>query len=131
MQKRHWKIVEGREILCNWVITFNDKDIWEKRDNDDAIYIHRICTNKRFRGNRYIDHIVKWSIDFAKNYGKRFVRLDTLGNNLKLINHYTSAGFEFLGIYRISNTSMLPKHYQAEPNCCLFQLDVQKYHSLR
>ena len=123
-EKRQWKLVEGNTILCNWAITFQDKEIWEEKDKSDSIYIHRICTNPDFRGNRYIDNIVNWAKDYAAQLGKQYIRLDTLGNNTKLIKHYTSAGFDFLGIFRLADTASLPGHYQEEPDCCLFEMKV-------
>jgi ribosomal protein S18 acetylase RimI-like enzyme len=123
-QNRQWKLSVENQIACNWAITFEDKEIWEEKDQNDAIYIHRICTRPEFRGNRYIDDIVAWAKDYATLKNRRYVRLDTLGNNTKLIAHYTSAGFRFLGIVRLTNTATLPKHYQDEPNCCLFEIDL-------
>ena len=52
------------------------------------------------------------------------IRLDTLGNNIKLIEHYTNAGFDFLGMFRLKNTAGLPMHYQEELNCCLFEIRI-------
>lgn len=124
-EQRQWKIIIENVIACNWAITFEDKEIWEGKDKNDAIYIHRICTNPSFRGKRYIDTIAEWSAKYAKQIGKRFVRLDTLGNNTRLIKHYTSAGFEFLGMVRLTDTESLPAHYQKEPNCCLFEIDLK------
>lgn len=123
-EDRQWKLVSRDRIACNWAITFNDKEIWGERDQDNAIYIHRICTRPDLYGNRYIDALVAWARAYARQLGKRFVRLDTLGNNTKLIEHYTSAGFEFLGIFRLEDTTNLPGHYQQEPNCCLFEIDL-------
>jgi hypothetical protein len=57
--------------------------------------------------------------------GKQFIRLDTLGNNAKLIEHYTSAGFQFLGMHKLADTSNLAGHYQREPNCCKFEIDLK------
>jgi len=125
-EKRQWKIVFESVIACNWTITFEDKEIWGERDNNDAIYIHRICTNPTLRGNRYIDEIVKWSKEYADYSEKRYIRLDTLGNNTKLIEHYTSAGFDFLGMVKLIDTEKLPDHYQKESNCCLLEIDLQK-----
>lgn len=128
-EERQWKIVDGSTIACNWAITFADREIWGNKDKNDAIYIHRICTNPNLRGNRYIDKIVAWAIAYAKQLGKRYVRLDTLGNNTKLIAHYTSAGFDFLGIVELTDTLTLPAHYQKEPKCCLFEIDLQSRNS--
>jgi hypothetical protein len=70
--------------------------------------------------------IVQWAGEYAKQKEKQFVRLDTLGNNTKLIEHYTSAGFHFLGIFELPDTSNLPGHYQNEPSCCLFEIDLEE-----
>ena len=125
-EERQWKIIINKVIACNWTITFADKEIWGQKDQSDAIYIHRICINPLFSGNRYIDTIVKWSQEYANLLGKQFIRLDTLGNNTKLIDHYTSAGFVFLGMILLTDTTNLPSHYQNEPNCCLFEIDLKK-----
>jgi len=125
-EQRQWKIVSDNVIACNWAITFSDKEIWGAKDKNDSIYIHRICNNPTLRGNRYIDAIVEWSKQYAKQKSKQFVRLDTLGNNTKLIQHYSSAGFEFLGMVKLTDTATLPRHYQDEPNCCLFEIDLHR-----
>lgn len=122
---KQWKIVIDDVIACNWAITLEDKEIWGDKDQDNSIYMHRICTNPNFRGNRFIENIVEWAKVYARQLGKKFVRLDTLGYNTKLIEHYTSAGFNFLGMFKLENTTTLPKHYQDEPNCCLFEIDLQ------
>ena len=124
-ENRQWKILINNKIACNWAITFEDKEIWGERDKGNSIYIHRICTNPNFRGNRFIEKIVEWAKDFSSQLGRQYVRLDTLGANTKLIEHYTSAGFKFLGMFKLTNTETLPKHYQDEPNCCLFEFDLK------
>lgn len=125
-EQRQWKLVIDNAIACNWAITFSDKKIWGEKDKNDSIYIHRIATNPDLRGNRYIDKIVNWAKEYAIQKGKLFIRLDTLGNNTGLIKHYKSAGFQFLGIFKLTDTSGLPGHYQVEPNCCLFEIELDK-----
>ena len=125
-EKRQWKLLMNDQISCNWAITFDDKEIWGEKDKNDSIYIHRIATNPAFRGNKFINAIVLWAVKYAESMGKRYVRLDTLGNNTKLIHHYTSAGFNFLGMHLLTDTSNLPDHYKKEPNCCLFELDINQ-----
>ncbi|MBZ4191800.1 GNAT family N-acetyltransferase [Niabella beijingensis] len=123
-EKRHWKIVADGVLVCNWVITYTDPSIWGDRDRNDAVFIHRICTHPAYRGNRYIDAITTWARAHAAQLGRRYVRLDTLGNNQKLVRHYTAAGFTFLGIVTLTDTRQLPLHYQLEPHCCLFEITV-------
>jgi len=122
--KRQWKIMIGSEIACNWSITFDDKEIWGEKDDNNSIYIHRLAANPAFRGNRFIDVIVPWAKAHALSNGRRYVRLDTLGNNTRLIEYYTSAGFDFLGIFKLTNTRNLAAHYQREPNCCFFEIAI-------
>jgi ribosomal protein S18 acetylase RimI-like enzyme len=123
-ENRQWKLLENGQMVCNWATTFEDPDIWGEKDQNDAVYIHRICTHPQFRGKRLIDTLVAWADAHARQHQKAFVRLDTLGNNTRLIAHYTSAGFDFLGIHHLKNTANLPQHYQKEPDCCLFERKV-------
>ena len=78
-----------------------------------------------FRGLNFVKLIVNWAVEFGKENKLEFVRLDTLGNNTKLIEHYTNAGFTFLGIFDLKNTDQLPAHYQNEP-ACLFEIKIEK-----
>lgn len=123
-EQRQWKLVIDEQIACNWAITFNDREIWGEMDNDNSIYIHRIATNPAFRGNRFVEAIVAWAKPYALSKGRNHIRLDTLGNNTRLIEHYTSAGFNFLGITKLANVENLPDHYHREPNCCRFEITI-------
>jgi len=120
-ESRQWKLIIDDKIACVWATTFIDEQIWEERNADAAIYIHRIATNPDFRGKNFVSIIVEWAKEYAKSIGKDFVRLDTLGNNVKLIEHYTHAGFNFLGMFDLKNTKGLPDHYHNVP-ACLFEI---------
>ncbi|AOM78442.1 GNAT family N-acetyltransferase [Pedobacter steynii] len=120
-ENRQWKLIINDEIACIWATTFSDEQIWGEKNNDAAIYIHRIATNPNFRGKNFIAIIVDWAKKYAAENGKDFVRLDTLGNNSKLIAHYTNAGFSFLGMFDLNDTQGLPDHYHNAP-ACLFEI---------
>lgn len=124
VENRQWKLLIHGQIACVWAITFNDPEIWEERDQDAAIYIHRIATNPDFRGHNFVGILVEWAKEYAQSIEKGFVRLDTLGNNIKLIEHYTNAGFDFLGIFDLQSTAGLPAHYQTTKGCCLFEIKL-------
>lgn len=125
-EKRHWKIIEGNDIVCTFVTTFNDPDIWQKRDADPAVYIHRIATNPNFRGNGYVKKIVQWVKEYAKSTGKRFVRMDTHSGNDRLNAHYIGCGFVYLGVTELHNVENLPMHYQQSPFYSLFEIDLER-----
>jgi ribosomal protein S18 acetylase RimI-like enzyme len=110
-EKRQWKILIDNQIACVWAITFTDPQIWEERNSDPSIYIHRIATNPNFRGKNLVEAIVKWAKNYAKENNKQFIRMDTVGENKGLIGYYEKCGFDFLGLLKLKNTSDLPAHY--------------------
>jgi ribosomal protein S18 acetylase RimI-like enzyme len=110
-EKRQWKIVVDNTISCVFATTFSDPLIWEERDQQPSIYIHRIATNPAYRGKNFVTHIVDWAKLYAKENNKEFIRLDTVGENKGLIKHYQSCGFDFLGVFKLANTEGLPQHY--------------------
>ena len=124
-EHRQFKLLIDDEIACIWAITFSDAQIWEKRNEDPAIYIHRIATNPKFRGHNFVGAIVDWAKDYAKVHTKEFIRLDTIGENTRLINHYCNCGFDFLGMFDLPNVDELPPHYKEGP-VCLFEIDLAK-----
>ena len=124
-ENRQFKLLINNEIACIWAITFSDKQIWEERSKDTAVYIHRIATNPKFRGNNFVADIVTWAKEYVNQKNIQFIRLDTLGNNTKLIAHYKNAGFDFLGLFNLKNTDSLPDHYQLAP-VCLFEINLFK-----
>jgi len=121
--KQQWKLTMDGEVACVWATTFSDPQIWEERNVDPAVYIHRIATNPDFRGNNFVDIITNWACGYAAENRKQFVRLDTIGENQGLIKHYQKAGFTFLGLFDLKNRTGLPEHYQTGL-ACLFEIDL-------
>tara|TARA_B110000503_G_scaffold30166_1_gene48800 strand:- start:1986 stop:2504 length:519 start_codon:yes stop_codon:yes gene_type:complete len=124
-ENRQFKMLINNEVACIWTITYNDEQIWEEKNKDPAIYIHRIATNPNFRGNNLVAKIVDWAKEYANQKEIQFVRLDTLGNNTKLVQHYKNAGFDFLGMFNLKNTDNLPMHYELAL-VCLFEIDLHR-----
>lgn len=122
-ERRQFKLLIDNKIACVWAITYRDAQIWEDRENDSSIYIHRIATNPEFRGNNFVKKIVDWSENFARTQNKRFIRMDTCGENKRLIDHYKSCGFKYLGMKRLKDTSALPSHYH-HADVCFFEIDL-------
>jgi DNA-damage-inducible protein D len=121
-ENRQWKIVVDDQIACIFAITFNDAAIWAEKDQNDGIYIHRIVTNPDFRGANFVKTIVAWAIEYAKSLSRKCVRMDTWGDNQRLIDYYQECGFRFLGIIT-PDASGLPKHYTGI-QLSLFEIEV-------
>jgi ribosomal protein S18 acetylase RimI-like enzyme len=109
----HWKITEREEIAAFFSIAFTDALVWDERDADPAIYLHRIVTNPAFRGRAYVRHITAWAMDYGRAAGKNFVRLDTDRENTKLNAYYQQCGYQFCGVktFHDYNNPAIPKHY--------------------
>lgn len=112
-EKRQWKITEGDDIACIFAVTYEDPFIWGEKDKDPAMYIHRIVTHPGYHGRHYVKHIVNWAKQHAPAMGKKFIRMDTWGDNEKLINYYQSCGFNYLGSTVPERSKQLPEHYSA------------------
>jgi RimJ/RimL family protein N-acetyltransferase len=113
-EQRQWKIVENGEIACIFVLTFSDALLWKEKDAQPTIYIHRVVTNPKFRGGFYMNDIIDWAKVYCKTHQKDFIRLDTWGDNQKLIDYYSKCGFKYLETISLNgaNTVGLPVHYK-------------------
>jgi hypothetical protein len=111
-ENRQWKIVIGGEIACIFAITFDDEILWGEKSIHPAIYIHRIVTNPNFRGAAFVNHIIAWGREYCKANDKIFIRLDTWGDNQKLIDYYVKCGFNYLETIDLAKTDGLPAHYK-------------------
>jgi hypothetical protein len=123
LDNKQWKMIIDGEVVCIWATTFSDPLIWVEKNSDPSVYIHRITTNPNHRGKGLVNKIVEWSKIYATENGKNFVRMDTVGENHKLIKHYTDCGFDFLGFSELTNTGGLPQHYH-NARVSLFELKV-------
>jgi ribosomal protein S18 acetylase RimI-like enzyme len=103
-----YKIVRDNDILCIFSIQHNDPFIWRYRDQNDAIYLHRIVVNPNFKGQRQFEKVLNWTKQFAGQKNLKFVRMDTWADNEKIIDYYKSFGFEFIENYKTTNTPELP-----------------------
>lgn len=110
--KLQFKIVEENNILCIFSICFSDSLIWRDKEKGNAIYLHRIVVNPKFKGQRLFEKILNWTIEFAQNQNLKYIRMDTWGNNQNIINYYQSFGFEFIENFTTPITKKLSIQYQ-------------------
>ena len=108
---RQYKLLDNGQTAAVWALAFSDPLIWKGKDQDRALYIHRIATNPAFRGRQLVKKIVDWAIQYARENNIDYVRMDTVGNNRGLIDYYQRCGFTFLGLDQLEDTDGLPAHY--------------------
>lgn len=107
---RHIKVTKNNIITCVFTIAFSDPIIWDVRDNDSSLYLHRIATHLDFRGNNFMQRIVDWSKVKARENNKSILRLDTWADNENLKNYYLKFGYKIVG-NKFLPPSSLSKHY--------------------
>lgn len=122
-EKRQWKIILDGEIACVFCVAYSDPLIWGEKDKDPSIYLHRIVTNPKFRGKNFVVEIINWALEFGKNSGNKYLRMDTWGDNAKLREYYVKCGFNFLEVIKPKNPELLPAHY-AEITLSLFEIEI-------
>jgi ribosomal protein S18 acetylase RimI-like enzyme len=120
---RLWKIIEDDSIACIFSITYADPILWGERSHESAMYIHRIVTNPDFRGRGYVRVITDWARGHAADNDIRYIRMDTWGDNLKLLEYYQNCGFKFVGLTSPADSPTLPKHYSGI-SLSLFEIDL-------
>jgi GNAT superfamily N-acetyltransferase len=124
-EKRQWKILIDGKIACIFLTAYSDPAIWAEKDVDPAVYLHRIVTHPEFRGQNLVATIVEWAKDHAATCQKRYLRLDTWGDNNRLKTLYEGVGFHFLGVITPTDTHSLPSHYSCI-SLALFEIDLMK-----
>jgi GNAT superfamily N-acetyltransferase len=112
-EKLHWKIVEEGQIAGFFSMLYTDAMVWDERDADPSLYLHRIVTNPVFRGKGYVREIITWANAFGKAVGKKYLRLDTGRDNRRLNEYYQECGFVFCGIKQFNEDAgpEVPRHY--------------------
>lgn len=121
-ENRQWKILIDNEVACVFAITFDDEAIWKEKSKDKAVYFHRIVSHDNYKGQNLVQDIVTWGKKFAKENNLDYLRMDTWGDNEKLIAYYQKCSFDFLGIIT-PNYDNLPKHYEGI-TLSLFEIKV-------
>lgn len=112
-ENRQWKIMDGENVLGIFAIAYEDPFIWQEKNADPAIYIHRIVTSPLHRGKQLVKRIIEWAQVHAKSTNKEYIRMDTWGDNEALIKYYSKCGFNFLGTITPESSADLPEHYSA------------------
>jgi ribosomal protein S18 acetylase RimI-like enzyme len=112
-ENRQWKIMDGNQVAGIFAIAYEDPFIWKEKNSDPSVYIHRIVTHPSYRGRHFVKLIIEWAKTHAKSMGKEYIRMDTWGDNEKLIEYYAQCGFTFLGSITPTASNQLPQHYSA------------------
>lgn len=73
-----------------------DQHVWG-RLNDEAVYLHRLALSRSEIGSGLGKVVLQWMVNHLRNEGKSTLRLDCVGDNVKLNEFYLNNGFEMVG----------------------------------
>jgi len=108
----HFKVMVGDEIAAVFNILFNDRIIWRHHEIGNAVYLHRIITNQKYKGNLLFEKIRDWAEEtLCKKHRRKVIRLDTWANNPNLIKYYERFGFEIIEYFTMPTTPELSSNH--------------------
>lgn len=111
-EKIQYKIIIHNEIACIFSTCSNDPIIWEEKDKDSAIYLHRIVVNPKHKGKQQFAKIFEWAKKYCLQKNIDYLRMDTWADNPTIIKYYCSFGFNFLNNFTTPNTNNLPVQHR-------------------
>ena len=107
-----FKLIHEKELVCIFCICYSDPVIWRKKEQGDAIYLHRVVVHPEHRGEHLFAKVFEWAIDHARLLQRRFIRMDTWADNQKIIQYYSGYGFRFVEEYKTPNDPNLPDQHR-------------------
>lgn len=117
----HFSAFTPGEVLAGYFsLALSDELIWGDKERGDAIYIHRMCVNPNQKGNWLTASVLAWANEYALNIGRKFTRMDTWGDNQRLVDYYVACGFRHIENRRLGSVPGLPPHYH-NTNLALFE----------
>lgn len=123
-ESRHFSGFVSENVLAGFFsIAHADPFIWGDEEQGDAIYIHRMCVNPKFKGHNFAAKVLAWACGYATARKCRFVRMDTWAKTRSLVDYYVRCGFNYIGDKKLSDTSGLPPHYHNQ-ELALFQNEI-------
>lgn len=121
-----YKIVQDKQITAIFSVQLNDPFIWQERDQQDAIYLHRIVVHPNFKGQRQFEKVLNWARHFAQEKNLKFIRMDTWAENAQLIDYYKSFGFKCIDFYKTTDSPALPLQNR-NLNVALLEMTVEDF----
>ncbi|MBD77367.1 MAG: hypothetical protein CL840_00335 [Crocinitomicaceae bacterium] len=110
---RQHKIINDRnEVVFLFTLWENDEHIWIDKQEDAALYLHRLLVNPGHRGQGHFKQALDWIEIYAYCKSVNYLRLDTLADSEGLTQLYEKHGFHKVGFYRVPTSSEASQNSQ-------------------
>lgn len=103
-----FKLTIDGAIAFFFSLCHSDKIIWGGKDDNSAVYIHRMVVNPKFKGKQLFFISLDWIKQYAKDYELNFIRMDTWADNPNLIAYYQKFGFTVVDRITTPDSDELP-----------------------
>ena len=110
----HWKVIIDQKLAAVFLISEADEQLWKEKAIEPAVYLHRIVTHPDFRGRGLMQVIVDWANDYCNTHAKPWIRIDTWGDNQRLIDYYSRFGFQHIDTIDLADLTGYPVHYKGQ-----------------
>ncbi len=124
-QHRQFKILISSDIAAIFTILNSDPIVWRDKNEEPAVYLHRVVVNPNYKGQKLFGDILAWTVDRARNLDIYRIRMDTWADNPVLVNYYKLFGFEIVEYYTTPNTPELPIQQRGN-NVVLLEYKMRK-----
>lgn len=120
-------VTTNRLVSGTVSITEIDERVWgERRDDNEALYVHKLATSDELRGQNVGGKIIDWVAEKARNEGRRSVRLDCSYTNQRLCNYYKQRGFKEVERKNIPRKNTARDRTDPIYKVALFQQDIKQ-----
>ncbi|MES3016631.1 MAG: GNAT family N-acetyltransferase [Bacteroidota bacterium] len=107
-----FKIVNGDAIVCIFSVCYSDALIWREKDQGNAIYLHRVIVDRKFKGEKIFKRVMEWATKHARELKRPYIRIDTWADNNKIISYYKDYHFSFIENYTTPDLDDLPLQHR-------------------
>ena len=78
------------------VVIFQTEDLvfWPDIIQSDSAFLHRLAVRRSFAGGSISIQIFRWAIEYSRELGKHFLRLDCVADRPRLRSVYENFGFK-------------------------------------
>jgi len=78
------------------VVIFQTEDLvfWPDIIQSDSAFLHRLAVRRSFAGGTVSTQIFRWAIEYSRELGKHFLRLDCVAARPRLRSVYENFGFK-------------------------------------
>lgn len=82
------------EIVGAIRFQLDDQLFWPDIDGRDSAFVHRLAVRRSHAGQGVSSALLQWSVDRARELGKRYLRLDCDADRTRLRELYEAFGFK-------------------------------------